>query len=105
MADFFVKQGTNFVRSYANSPQCVPSRSSMCTGRRTDQIEARSNEKGLAASEDGTLDKTCIYTSMAPVRCLGEDAELFRDHFLGPTETRLRGEALWEGGHRSWVDE
>ena len=49
------------MRTYANSPQCVPSRSSMCTGRRTDQIEAWSNEKGLAASEDGTLDKTCIY--------------------------------------------
>lgn len=61
LRDFFAKQGTNFVRTYANSPQCVPSRSSMCTGRRTDQIEAWSNEKGLAASEDGTLDKTCIY--------------------------------------------
>ena len=61
LRDFFAKQGTNFVRSYSNSPQCVPSRSSMCTGRRTDQIEAWSNEKGLAASEDGTLDKACIY--------------------------------------------
>ena len=60
LRDFFANEGTNFVRTYANSPQCVPSRTSMCTGRRTDQIETWSNEKGLAASSNGTLDKICI---------------------------------------------
>ena len=30
--------GVNFVNTYANSPQCVPSRVSMLTGRRTDQV-------------------------------------------------------------------
>lgn len=60
LRDFFEREGTNFVRTYANSPQCVPSRASMCTGRRTDQIEAWSNEKGLAASPSGELDETCV---------------------------------------------
>lgn len=60
LRDFFLKEGTSFVRTYANSPQCVPSRASMCTGRRTDQIEAWSNEKGLASSPHGELDETCV---------------------------------------------
>lgn len=60
LRDFFLREGTSFVRTYANSPQCVPSRASMCTGRRTDQIEAWNNEKGLALSPDGQLDDTCV---------------------------------------------
>ena len=40
--------GTNFVRAYSNSPQCVPSRSSMMTGRHTHHIGAWSNVMGLA---------------------------------------------------------
>ena len=42
------KRSTNFVRTYANSPQCVPSRSSMMTGRHTHHIGAWSNSMGLA---------------------------------------------------------
>ena len=60
LRDFLSSEGTNFVRTYVNSPQCVPSRTSMCTGRRTDQIQTWSNEKGLAASLDGTLDDGCV---------------------------------------------
>ena len=41
-------KGSNFVRTYANSPQCVPSRCSMMTGRHTHHIGAWSNSMGLA---------------------------------------------------------
>ena len=40
--------GTNYVRTYANSPQCVPSRTSMMMGRHTHNIGAWSNSMGLA---------------------------------------------------------
>ena len=43
--DSLAKAGVNFVRTYAASPQCVPSRTTMLTGRRTDQIRAFSNSK------------------------------------------------------------
>eukprot|EP00947_MAST-08B_sp_MAST-8B-sp1_P002476 g2476.t1 len=42
------RKGVNFVRAYANSPQCTPSRASMYTGRRTDQIKVWANGLGLA---------------------------------------------------------
>ena len=41
-------QGTNFVNTYAASPQCVPSRTTMFAGRHTHQIKAWSNDNGLA---------------------------------------------------------
>ena len=44
------KGGVNFVRSYCHSPQCTPSRSSMYTGRRTDQIKVWMNGLGLAGN-------------------------------------------------------
>ena len=40
--------GTNYVRTYANSPQCVPSRTSMMMGRHTHHIGAWNNNMGLA---------------------------------------------------------
>ena len=45
-------RGTNYVRTYANSPQCVPSRSSMMMGRHTHHIGAYSNSMGLAYRYD-----------------------------------------------------
>merc|ERR1719204_1482988 len=56
------QKGTNFVRTYANSPQCVPSRASMFAGRHTHNIQAWSNEKGLTANKSTNItsvDKTC----------------------------------------------
>ena len=58
-------RGTNFIRTYANSPQCVPSRSSMMTGRHTHKIGAWSNSMGLAHRFNGSegaeehVDKGC----------------------------------------------
>ena len=57
--DGLAKAGVNFVRTYAASPQCVPSRTTMLTGRRTDQIRAFSNSIGLAFARDGTVDPAC----------------------------------------------
>jgi len=53
-------EGVNFVKTYAASPQCVPSRTTMLTGRRTDVIEAWSNSQALAAGINGTLDPACV---------------------------------------------
>merc|ERR1712176_485720 len=60
-------QGVNFVNTYANSPQCSPSRTSMFTGRYPHQTKAWSNVKSLAAtpkSKTATgvwdLDKKCL---------------------------------------------
>ena len=59
-------QGTNFVRTYAASPQCVPSRTTMFTGRHTHSIKAWSNSQGLAGvpRKDWTtkagLDPVCV---------------------------------------------
>lgn len=53
-------EGTNFVRTYAESPQCVPSRASMFTGRYTHEIKAWSNEQGIAViPSTGEVDPTC----------------------------------------------
>ncbi len=53
--------GVNFVRTYAASPQCVPSRTSMFTGRRTHEIKAWNNGQGLAAAPaTGKLDQACL---------------------------------------------
>eukprot|EP00966_Prymnesium_polylepis_P190761 4421022-Prymnesium_polylepis.1 len=60
--DSLASEGVNFVRTYAASPQCVPSRTSMLAGRRTDQIRAFSNGNGLAAdpSAPNKLDNNCV---------------------------------------------
>ena len=55
------ERGVNFVRTYAASPQCVPSRTSMFTGRRTHEIKAWNNGQGLAAAPaTGKLDAACL---------------------------------------------
>ena len=60
--DHLAATGVNFVRTYAASPQCVPSRTTMLAGRRTDQIRAFSNGNALAGdpSSTGGLDADCV---------------------------------------------
>eukprot|EP00931_Biecheleriopsis_adriatica_P103325 TRINITY_DN78175_c0_g1_i1.p1 TRINITY_DN78175_c0_g1~~TRINITY_DN78175_c0_g1_i1.p1 ORF type:complete len:605 (+),score=92.73 TRINITY_DN78175_c0_g1_i1:63-1817(+) len=58
-------QGINFVRHYANNPQCAPSRTSMFTGRHTHEIKAWSNEIAIAATPGSgdrgwELDPACL---------------------------------------------
>jgi len=57
---WLAEHGTNFVHAYSNSPMCVPSRTSMMTGRSNDKIEVWGNRQGLAASPDGVLDDNCV---------------------------------------------
>lgn len=57
--DALAADGLNFVRTYAASPQCVPSRTTMLTGRRTDQIRAYSNDNGLSLDPTGAPDEAC----------------------------------------------
>ena len=61
--DRLAGEGVNFIRTYAASPQCVPSRTTMLAGRRIDQIRAFDNGNGLAAdpSAPGKLDSNCVY--------------------------------------------
>ena len=55
------RRGTNFVRAYSQSPQCTPSRSSMYTGRRTDQISVWANGLALAGvPSTGLPSQSCL---------------------------------------------
>merc|ERR1719272_2259914 len=63
LKDFLAKNGANFVRSYSNNPMCVPSRTSMMTGRSSLQLGVWGNRDGLAASPKrlgGVLDESCV---------------------------------------------
>ena len=60
--------GVSFVKTYAASPQCVPSRTTMLAGRRTDHIQAWSNSQALPAAPDGTLDPACV-AAYSPEQC------------------------------------
>jgi arylsulfatase A-like enzyme len=48
--------GAKFTTAYNQSPQCVPSRSAMMVGLRTDQISVWDNDNGIA-SVDGDITK------------------------------------------------
>ena len=55
-------RGALFQRVYNQSPQCVPSRSALMVGLRTDQIEVWDNEFGIAATngDANNPDPNCI---------------------------------------------
>lgn len=53
--------GVNFVRHYTPSPQCVPSRVAMMTGRYPHETGCTNNGQGLARStKTGKLDSNCV---------------------------------------------
>ena len=56
--------GAVFTQTYSQSPQCVPSRSAMMVGLRTDQIEVYDNFVGIASTngEATTPDPDCVST-------------------------------------------
>jgi hypothetical protein len=71
--------GVQFTTVYAETPQCVPSRSSMMAGRRTDQIKVWDNWCGIAAAggnagASSKLDAHCVATLGAPA-CAAAAAE------------------------------
>lgn len=56
-----IPNGVNFVRHYTASPQCVPSRTSMVTGRYVHETDTSNNGQGLARSpKTGSLDTACV---------------------------------------------
>lgn len=56
-----VGNGATFARHYCASPQCVPSRSSLMTGRYVHEIDAANNGQGIARStKTGQLDTGCV---------------------------------------------
>ena len=59
--DSWVSQGVTFARHYANSPQCVPSRTSMMTGLHVHESLSPNNGQGLSFStKTGLLDSNCV---------------------------------------------
>lgn len=53
--------GVNFARHYTASPQCVPSRTSMVTGRYVSETSTTNNGEGIARStKTGKFDSACL---------------------------------------------
>lgn len=86
--DGLAADGVNFVRTYAASPQCVPSRTSMLAGRRLDQTRTFSNSRGFAQDPTGALDEHCLraYDALT-CHAIGREQRLGRTFFdaLAPT--------------------
>lgn len=56
-----VDNGVTFARHYTNSPQCVPSRTALMTGRYAHEARTTNNGNGLARSTmTGLLDTGCV---------------------------------------------
>ena len=56
-----IEKGTSFSRHYCTSPQCVPSRTSLMTGRYVSDTGTTNNGQGIAAStKTGKLDSACV---------------------------------------------
>lgn len=56
-----IGKGVSFVRHYTTSPQCVPSRTSLMTGRYVHETLTTNNGQGLARStKTGALDSNCV---------------------------------------------
>jgi arylsulfatase A-like enzyme len=59
--DGLVARGATFARHFTASPQCVPSRTSMMTGRYVHEMDTTNNGQGLARStKTGKLDSSCV---------------------------------------------
>jgi arylsulfatase A-like enzyme len=57
----YLSRGVTFARHYTNSPQCVPSRTSMFTSRYVHDSWTPNNGQGLARStRTGALDESCV---------------------------------------------
>ena len=56
-------KSVSFIRHYTNSPQCVPGRVAMFTGRRIDEIKAFGNQMSLVGDYKNPLllDPACVH--------------------------------------------
>ncbi len=84
--DRLAEQGVLFNSAYCNSPQCVPSRSSMFSGKYTHKIEGWNNFKGIE-KDDVTFLK-CFEDAGYAVKAYGKTDYLSGGHSVG---SRLNG--------------
>ena len=68
--DRLAERGACFTQAYCNSPQCVPSRSSMWSGRHVHEVGAWSNYRGLPDDYRATFD-TALGEAGYHVKLLG----------------------------------
>ena len=56
-----LNQGTGFTQTYTGSPQCVPGRAVLFSGRRTDEQGGYNNNLGWGLQSDGkTVDGSIV---------------------------------------------
>jgi len=84
--DRLADRGTLFTKAYCNSPQCVPSRSSMWSGRYTHHIEGWNNFKGIEQGTPTFL--TYLNQANFVSKTIGKTDFLSGGHSLG---SRLNG--------------
>eukprot|EP01084_Bolivina_argentea_P129138 228124_1 len=114
------EKGSVMTRHYASSPQCVPGRTALFSGRRTDQQKGFNNGMGWAMDVDGeTVDPSCLklynnatchrwgklqginYTLFDGLQSIGYDVYLFGkvDVGAGIIEQPGQGNATIAGFH------
>mmetsp|Transcript_5328 Transcript_5328/g.5803 ORF Transcript_5328/g.5803 Transcript_5328/m.5803 type:complete len:542 (+) Transcript_5328:23-1648(+) len=78
--DALIKRGVQFTNTYAHAPECVPSRSSLWSGRRTDRTGAYNNGRGLSVQYPIAMDR--VYANGYDIGILGRrDFNFFGDSF------------------------
>jgi len=103
--DRLSERGVGFVHAYCNNPQCVPSRSSLVSGRHTHEIAGWNNFKGLEP-DDPTLFSDAESAGYH-VEMIGRRDYASGGHTLGArllAWTRSAGLALPEKGRPEVVD-
>eukprot|EP01006_Ploeotia_vitrea_P029537 TRINITY_DN62062_c0_g1_i1.p1 TRINITY_DN62062_c0_g1~~TRINITY_DN62062_c0_g1_i1.p1 ORF type:complete len:566 (+),score=66.39 TRINITY_DN62062_c0_g1_i1:32-1729(+) len=90
------RNGVNFVRNYAASPQCVPSRSTMFTSKMTHVIHTWNNGQGLGMDTHGNVDRHCA-AKWSVEQCLAWGAVQNVSHTIVDTMKALGYQTVLHG--------